>query len=416
MKKFLSFLTSKNILVEICSFLQPIQFVLVIKNLFPLHKSNHMIGEYLQKYLYSNSNHIINLILEKNPNQIDLLLRTIFLPIHGYTCNITADYIFCNGQYIFQTIDQRFYESFDETKTLFVLGVVYYRTNARKFFNLLKEFKVPKLSQKNKFINQNGKILKLLYEHGYKFSDFQYYSFRRDQSEYFTRKIKKENPFIHQHQGLMNNRFFNFFRTNPPLNYRNRLRNFDCFQFINEVTARFVLKKLVFCYLNKDITFSVFYSRNYIKTKKKKRTLCEILSIDGDDSENFQDNSSIAEEEPKSGFFDYRLNSNYLEIDNSFVEKHIYYSNKLSTTQIKNDVTIEEFFDENLFEECKNHSELKLIHILTLKTNKNLDFFEYNLKHFRLGKAFVVAFNTNYEGEKSHIIPKVLPFGTLVNL
>ena len=211
------------------------------------------------------------MVMKKNPEQIILLSKEIFLPIYA---------IFASGMHVafyypYLEVDRNYNNSFSVNDYLFniysvlyrslaIIGGMYYSIEAEKYYSFLEEFKLPDEAIKIDYIQTYiPKLSKILEENNITFTDFEYYTFYQN-TAYFYRKIKEKKKKVNL-SGI-DKKYIDFYQKNPyydldikytedPYGEIAGISN----SFLKEnSTLSFVIKKFRFFFIKKNITFTIY--------------------------------------------------------------------------------------------------------------------------------------------------------------
>ena len=369
---------NENILKEILYFF-PFQIIRKIISLCPkkyqhnFYKNFFNIKEDFDICSFINSERILKTINKKDSEQFIYLDKEIFLPIYTvFASGIPFIEKFCplkensaiNINNTFSANDYYFNIKV-LNRNMFVLGGIYYDVEPGNYYYFLENFKIPFEKIKTDYINHSmPKLSSIMKKNNLYFTDFEYYIFNRDTGFFDKTNIRKKKLKLTN----IEEQYVSFFKRNKSFFYAYYSTWNDYNEHVgmsyrfeeSESKVKFVVKRFRFFFLKKNFVFHIYS----INTNQ----VIEVTETPNLEKECLK--------QPK----------------------------KLNHTYSKDGVTIQEYYN------CEDNEAEPII---TVSPTENLDYFEYPLQHYRLGKYILISYQKK---QKSDILPKVYSYGALVNI
>lgn len=358
---------NKQLLKEILFFF-PLKEFLLITSKCPDVQYISLTKEYLGLESFDNMNFVLLKMIRKYPEQIIYLNENIFLPIYSVCANeiITPHMKDYNNSFY---VNEWLFNPETLNMQLYLIGGIYYNVKVDDYYSFVKNFKLPFQSIKEDYITKHmPKLSKILKENNIDFSDFDYYRFHRDLAAFEKRDIRKQKlKFIN-----IKNEVVQFFKKNlyytscfvagdgDNLSTQELIIESMRFYIMEKQTLKFVIKNFKFCMLSKHFTFDIF---------------C--------------------------------VNKDNYKIEDAYYikEKCLEKEKKVSHTYNKDGIEIIEYYN--------NDEENEINPIITVTSSNELDYFNYDLNHYRFGSYIIFLYRKKTEEDR---LPKILTYGALINV
>ena len=354
-------------LEQIFSYLPFKMFRSIIRRKYSKNDYLTQIKNYFFNSSYKYSEHILNEVMNKNPNQILLLNRDVFLPIYAayasgvplisfppfITLENNPNNPFCANDYSFNANATN--------RDLILVGGLYYSIDAGDYYKYLTNFRLPDEKIKADYIQTfMPKFSEILENNNIHFSDFEYYTFYKNTADFAKEKEKKKK--ILKFFGIKTE-YVNFFKKNH------------------------------------------FYRTDFVSTVNEKHE----EELIGYTERFFSFNGSLAFIMKKIRILLVKKNTNFTVysvnklLDVYSIEEECNKSKKVpDVTWCHNGITVTEYFNSGLNE---------IEPVISFTTSQDHECFEYDLAHFRLG----IFVSILYEKQENFNMPKIFFIGSLVN-
>ena len=324
-----------------------------------------LVKEYYKFDSFASIQNVFFKIEKEYPEQIKYLSENILLPMYCVYCNGISTCKDINNVYY---INDSYYTPFTSKKIFFSIAGMYYNVKVDDYYSFVKNFKLPFQSIKEDYITKHmPKLSKILKENNIDFSDFDYYRFHRDLAAFEKRDIRKQKlKFIN-----IKNEVVQFFKKNRfysvgiyvygSVGIKEPGGQTENFFFTEKSSLKYVLKNFKFFMIKQNFTFHIF-------SASKDKFVCDDVYY-------------IKEECYKK-------------------EKE----KKVSYTYNKDGIEIIEYY---------NDVNSDVNPILTFTSSKELNYFDYTLKHCRLGNYLFIFYQVKINGDR---LPKIFSYGSLMNI